>query len=66
MILTGGGLYHKINIEIIEGASLSAQVTQQAIIFQPEHLETTPRLQKCGISPHLYWRLSTCFNDWVH
>lgn len=42
MILTGGGLYHKINVEIIEGVSLSAQVTQQAIIFQPEHLETTP------------------------
>lgn len=41
MILTGGGLYHKINVEIIEG-SLSAQVTQQAIIFQPEYLETTP------------------------
>lgn len=37
-----GGLYHKINIESIEGASLSAQVTQPAIIFQPEHLETTP------------------------
>lgn len=42
MILAGGVDYHKINIESIEGASLSAQVIQQAIIFQPEHLETTP------------------------